>query len=73
MKESFNNSSKGSNINIEEIKCAARRMVVFERSSEGLVVTGVDKDGKDVTVETATGDWGLQLLGKREIESTQPE
>jgi len=55
-KEAFEKIRKASNINIEEVNCAARRLVLFERCSEGLVVTAVDKDGKSVEVETAKGD-----------------
>lgn len=68
-KEAFEKIQRASNINIEEVKCAARRMVLFERCSEGLVVTAVDKDGKSVEVETAKGNWGLRLESKRAIES----
>jgi len=71
-KEAFEKIRKASNINIEEVNCAARPMVLFERCSEGLVVTAVDKDGKSVEVETAKGDWGLRLERKRAIGSREP-
>ena len=50
---------------VENIMCAARRMVVFEKCSEGLVVRGVDARGKEVDVESVTRDWGLRLDGER--------
>jgi hypothetical protein len=48
------------------IKGAAKRMVLREEDSRGLVVTGVDRFGREVHVESVQGDWGLRLDGKRE-------
>ena len=65
-KEVFEKIQKASNLNIEEVKYAARRMVLFDRCSEGLVVTGVDNDGKSVEVRQgkAIGDFGLKGCGR---------
>ena len=48
------------------IKGAAKRMVLREEVSRGLVVTGVDRFGREVHVESVQGDWGLRLDGKKE-------
>lgn len=59
-------------VELENVRCAARRMVVFEKCSEGLMVRGVSAQGKEVDVESAQGDWGLRLEGERPKDSEEP-
>jgi hypothetical protein len=58
---------------LEDVQCAARRMVVFEKWSDGLVVEGVSRFGNGLEVETAFGDWGLRLKGERAPVLEEPK